>query len=65
MKVKARIEKFVNFNAMNVPCTGLEFKQLRDGKEGEVDNEVADKMLATGIVEKVSNKKSKKSKEKK
>ena len=65
MKIKSKIEKFVNFNAMNVPCTGLEFKQLRDGKTIEVSNEVADKLLAKGIVEKVSNKKSKKSKENK
>ena len=63
MKIKAIIEKFVNFNAMNVPCSGLEFSELRDGKEVEVDNEVADKMLAIKIVEKVNNKKSKISKE--
>ena len=60
MKIKAIIEKFVNFNAMNVPCSGLEFGQLRDGKSVEVDEEVADKMLAMGIVEKVNNKKAKK-----
>ena len=64
MLIKA-IEKFSNFNAMNVPCSGLEFSELRDGKEVEVDNEVADKMLAIKIVEKVNNKKSKISKEKK
>ena len=64
MLIKAN-EKFSNFNAMNVPCSGLEFSELRDGKEVEVDNEVADKMLAIKIVEKVSNKKSKKSKENK
>ena len=56
MKIKAIINKFINFNAMNVPCSGLEFGELRDGKEVEVDNEVANKMLAIGIVEKVSNK---------
>ena len=64
MLIKAN-EKFSNFNAMNVPCSGLEFSELRDGKEVEVDNEVADKMLAIKIVEKVNNKKSKISKEKK
>ena len=65
MKIKALIDKFVNFNAMNVPCSGLEFKKLKDGKTIDVNNEIADKMLAKGIVEKVSNKKSKKSKENK
>ena len=60
MKIKAKIEKFRNFNAMNVPCSNLEFGQLRDGASIEVDDEVADKMLAMGIVEKVNNKKAKK-----
>ena len=46
---------------MNVPCSNLEFGNLRDGKEVEVKDEVANKMLAMGIVEKV-NKKSKKAK---
>ena len=60
MKIKAKIEKFRNFNAMNVPCSNLEFGQLRDGASVEVKDEVADKMLAMGIVEKVNNKKAKK-----
>ena len=30
MLIKAN-EKFSNFNAMNVPCSGLEFSELRDG----------------------------------
>ena len=46
---------------MNVPCSGLHFGELRDGKSVEVEDEVADKMLAMGIVEKV-NKKTKKAK---
>ena len=58
MKIKAN-EKFVNFNEMNVPCSGLEFVQLRGGKSIEVDEEVADKMLAMGIVEKTIEKKKK------
>ena len=61
MKIKAKLEKICNFNAMNVPCSNLEFGQLRDGASVEVDDEVADKMLAMGIVEKV-NKKTKKAK---
>ena len=60
MKIKAKIEKFRNFNAMNVPCSNLEFGQLRDGASIEVDDEVADKMLAMAIVEKVNKKKAKK-----
>ena len=61
MKIKAKLEKIGNFNAMNDPCSGLEFSQLKRGKSVEVDDEVADKMLAMGVVEKV-NKKTKKAK---
>ena len=61
MKIKAKLEKIGNFNAMNVPCSNLEFGQLRDGASIEVNDEVANKMLAMGIVDKV-NKKSKKAK---
>ena len=60
MKIKGKVNKLSNFNAMNVPCSSVEFSQLRDGKSIEVDDEVADKMLAMGIVEKVNNKKAKK-----
>ncbi len=60
MKIKAKISKIRNFNAMNVPCSNLEFGQLRDGASIEVKDEVADKMLAMGIVDKVNNKKAKK-----
>ena len=62
MKIKGKISKIRNFNAMNVPCSNLEFGQLRDGASVEVDDEVANKMLAMGIVEKVNtkNKKAKK-----
>ena len=62
MKIKAKLDKIGNFNAMNVPCSNLEFGQLRDGASIEVKDEVADKMLAMGIVEKVNtkNKKAKK-----
>ena len=60
MKIKAKISKIGNFNAMNVPCSNLEFGQLRDGASIEVKDEVADKMLAMGIVDKVNNKKAKK-----
>tara|TARA_Y100000593_G_scaffold74391_1_gene136875 strand:- start:403 stop:597 length:195 start_codon:yes stop_codon:yes gene_type:complete len=61
MKIKAKLDKISNFNAMNVPCSGSEFGQLKNGDSVEVDNEVADSMLAMGIVEKV-NKKTKKTK---
>ena len=61
MKIKAKLDKIGNFNAMNVPCSNLEFGQLRDGASVEIEDEVANKMLAMGIVEKV-NKKTKKAK---
>ena len=62
MKIKAKLDKIGNFNAMNVPCSNLEFGQLRDGASVEIEDEVANKMLAMGIVEKVNtkNKKAKK-----
>ena len=59
MKIKAKLNKIGNFNAMNVPCAGLHFGELRDGKSVDVDDEVADKMLAMGIVEKTTTKKAK------
>ena len=59
MKIKAKLDKIGNFNAMNVPCSGLHFGELRDGKSVEVDDEIADKMLAMGIVEKTIEKKKK------
>ena len=62
MKIKAKIDKFNNFNSMNVPCSTKEFGDLRDGKELQVKDEVANKMLAMGIVEKVKDKKNKKAK---
>ena len=60
MKLKARSNKLSNFNAMNVPCSSVEFSQLRDGKEINLKEEVANKMLAMGLVEKVKSKKAKK-----
>ena len=57
MKVKARGKKLSYFNAMNIPCSTVEFSQLRDGKEIDLKEEVANKMLAMGIVEKVNIKK--------
>ena len=45
---------------MNVPCSNSEFGNLRDGKEVEVKDEVANKMLAMGIVEKINKTKTKK-----
>ena len=60
MKVKGRIKKLVNFNAMNVPCSSIEFSKLRDGEEINLKEDVANKMLAMGLVEKVKSKKAKK-----
>ena len=59
MKIKAKLEKFKNFNAMNVPCSGLEFSKLRRGHSVKVDDEVGDKMLSMGIVEKTTETKKK------
>ena len=60
MKVKGRLNKLGNFISMNVPCSTVEFSDLRDGKEVNLKDEVANKMLAMGIVEKVNTKKAKK-----
>ena len=60
MKVKARVKKLSYFNAINIPCSTVEFSKLRDGKEIDLKEEVANKMLAMGIVEKVNIKKAKK-----
>ena len=57
MKVKAKINKIRNCNAMSVPCSGLEFSKLSDGNTVEVKDEIAEKMLAMGIVEKTTTKK--------
>ena len=62
MKVKARVGKLSNFNAMNIPCSSLEFSELRDGKEIVLKEEVANKMLAMGLVKKVNTKQTKKGK---
>ena len=45
---------------MNVPCSSVEFSQLRDGKEINLKEEVAAKMLAMGLVNKTNTKKAKK-----
>ena len=60
MKIKVREGKLNNFNALNVPCSSKEFSQLRDGKEINLKDEIANKMLAMGVVEKIKNKKAKK-----
>ena len=62
MKVKARVGKLSNFNAMNIPCSSLEFSELRDGKEITLNDKVADKMLAMGLIEKIKKNKTKKEK---
>ena len=60
MKIKARGNKLSYFNSMNVPCSVIEFSQLRDGKTVDLKENIANKMLAMGIVEKVNKKKAKK-----
>ena len=66
MKVKARIGVISRFNSMNIGCDVLTFNALRDGKEVEVDDKVAEKLISRGICVKPSvSKKNKKSKENK
>ena len=62
MKVKGKLNKLGNFNSMNVPCSTVEFSDLRDGKEVNLKDEVANKMLAMGLVNKVNTKQNKKEK---
>ena len=62
MKVKGRISKLGNFNVMNVPCSSVEFSQLRDGIEVNLKDQLANKMLAMGLVIKVNKKQNKKEK---
>ena len=64
MKVKAK-EKFNNLEPQAIPCDVSERKALKNGQVVDIDESVASKLLAMKIVEKVSNKKSKKIKEKK
>ena len=46
MKVKARECKLNYFNVMNVPCESKEFSALRDNKEVDLKEDIANKMLA-------------------
>ena len=64
MKIKAN-EKFSNLEPQSIPCDVSERKALKNGQVVDIDESVASKLLAMKIVEKVSNKKSKKSKENK
>jgi len=60
MKIKAKVNKIRNFNAMNVPCSSKQFSDLRDGKSVELSENIANKMLAMGLVEKQKKEKTKK-----
>ena len=64
MKIKAN-EKFNNLEPQAIPCDTANRKALQRGVVVDIDESVASKLLAMKIVEKVSNKKSKKSKENK
>ena len=64
MKIKAN-KKFNNLQPQSIPCDVSIRKGLKSGKVVDIEKDVADKLLAMNIVEKVSNKKSKKSKENK
>ena len=64
MKIKAN-KKFSNLDPQSIPCDVSIRKGLKSGKVVDVEQDVADKLLAMKIAEQVSNKKSKKSKENK
>ena len=59
MKVKGLPKKINNINSYHLPCTSEEYDELRDGNEIELVNDVAEELLAKGLVEKISSKKSK------
>ena len=64
MLIKAN-KKFNNLEPQAIPCDVSIRKGLKSGEVVDVEQDVADVLLAMKIVEKVSNKKSKKSKENK
>lgn len=60
MKLKAKLDKIRNLRPQNLPCTVQEFGELRDGNVVEFKNdEIAKEMLAMGVVEKTTTKKTK------
>ena len=59
MKVKPIIEKLNKTNAIAVPCTGVEFGQLKDGKTVELSDDVATEMVSMGLVTMNTKKKTK------
>ena len=63
MKIKAN-NKFIRLDSATVPCSRVEYHQLRDGKTVEVDDSVGKELINNGFADKVGSKKSK-SKEKK
>ena len=63
MKVKAN-DKFNNVSPQAIPCSVSERKSLAKGEAVDINKELADKLLAMNIVEKL-NKKQSKVKEKK
>jgi hypothetical protein len=59
IKIKPLIDKIKNFNAIGMPCSGVEFGKLKDGKTIAVPEKVAKELTSLGIV-KVETKKKKK-----
>lgn len=60
MKLKAKLDKIRNLRPQNLPCSVKQFGELRDGLTIEIkDDETAKEMLAMGVVEKTTTKKSK------
>ena len=57
MKIKAVSDKIKKHSANGMACTGREFDLLKEGKEISVPKDVADKMLETGLIEILEEKK--------
>tara|TARA_Y100001938_G_scaffold63707_1_gene88615 strand:+ start:138 stop:332 length:195 start_codon:yes stop_codon:yes gene_type:complete len=64
MIIKAN-KKFNNLQPQAIPCSVSNRKALQKGQSVDVEEEVANALLAMNVVVKVTNKKNKKSKEKK
>ena len=66
MIIKARLDKISKFNSVNIGCDFETFNSLRDGKTVDVkDEDVANKLISSGICIKAEESKKSKSKENK
>ena len=66
MKIKAKLQVISRFNPSNIGCDFETFNSLRDGKTVDVkDEDVANKLISSGICIKAEESKKSKSKENK